>query len=203
MKSFQGVVGIACKSLIYLYVMNFIDIVIIIPLLWAAFRGFKRGLVIELATLASLGLGIYGAIKFSDYVAALINQQVEVQQEYLPLLAFGVTFIGIVVGVYFIGKWVEKIINMAALKTLNKLAGAVFSIAKFAMVISVLILILESADEKMQILPPKITENSLLYKPVSGFAPMVIPAIKNSEVFESLMQTIEELDLNFEENEES
>jgi membrane protein required for colicin V production len=183
--------------------MNYLDIIILIPLLWAGFRGFKRGLVIELASLASLGLGIYGAIKFSDYVAVVLNENVEVKKEFLPLLAFSLTFIAIVIGVYFLGKWIEKLVNMIALKILNKLAGMVFSIARFALILSVIMLILETADEKLGILPKQSMQEAVLYQPIAGFAPMVIPAIKNSELFEEIKKSLEELDLNFENHEQN
>ena len=47
--------------------MNYIDIVILLFLLYGAFRGFSKGLIIEVATLAGLILG------FSlPYVTALL-----------------------------------------------------------------------------------------------------------------------------------
>ena len=39
--------------------MNYIDIVILLFLLYGAFRGFSKGLIIEVATLAGLILGVY------------------------------------------------------------------------------------------------------------------------------------------------
>ncbi len=42
--------------------MNWLDIGIAVPLVWGAYVGFKKGLVIELASLAALILGIYAAI---------------------------------------------------------------------------------------------------------------------------------------------
>jgi len=45
--------------------MNYIDIIILAVLAWALFRGFKNGLFIEIASIAALILGIWGAIRFS------------------------------------------------------------------------------------------------------------------------------------------
>ncbi len=49
--------------------MNYIDLIIAIPLVWGVFVGFKNGLIIEVASLAALLLGIFGAIHFSDLTA--------------------------------------------------------------------------------------------------------------------------------------
>ena len=80
--------------------MSQIDIILIIPLLWGAVMGFKKGLVLELASLVGLVLGIYGAIKFSDYTAEKLKQYVEITQEWLGLISFLVTFVLIVFAVF-------------------------------------------------------------------------------------------------------
>lgn len=51
--------------------MNYIDIILLLPLLYGAYRGFSRGLIIEVATLLGLLLGVYIAIKFSGYTGGL------------------------------------------------------------------------------------------------------------------------------------
>jgi membrane protein required for colicin V production len=50
--------------------MNWIDLVIIIILGIALVNGFINGLVREVASLAALILGIWGAIRFSGFTAA-------------------------------------------------------------------------------------------------------------------------------------
>ena len=57
--------------------MNFIDIVLGVLLLYGLYKGVKNGLFVELASLAALIAGIYGAIHFSyltaDYLAQNMN----------------------------------------------------------------------------------------------------------------------------------
>jgi membrane protein required for colicin V production len=45
--------------------MNYIDIIIGIVLIVSAISGFRKGLIVEVASLAALILGIWGAIHFS------------------------------------------------------------------------------------------------------------------------------------------
>jgi membrane protein required for colicin V production len=49
--------------------MNSIDILLIIPLVYAAWKGFKHGLIIEVFTLLALFVGIYVGIHFSDFMS--------------------------------------------------------------------------------------------------------------------------------------
>ncbi len=43
--------------------MNILDIIFLVPLLFALYRGFKKGLIHMIASLLALILGIVGAMK--------------------------------------------------------------------------------------------------------------------------------------------
>ena len=161
--------------------MNYLDIIFIVPLIWAGFRGFKKGLIIEVSTLIAFGLGIWGGIHFSNFVAELLSDGIE--SKYVPLVSFAITFILIVATVFVLGKMLEKAINLIQLKLVNKVTGAVFGVAKIVLVISVLLVIVNSFDQKSNIVPKDLIENSLLYRPLSDISLKVIPALKNNQLF--------------------
>ena len=54
--------------------MNWIDLIIVIILIIAIVRGFTDGFVRELASLAALIFGIWGAIKFSSLTAGKLYE---------------------------------------------------------------------------------------------------------------------------------
>ena len=53
--------------------MNILDIIFLVPLLFALYRGFKKGMVHMIASLAALVLGILGAMKFRPLFASLLD----------------------------------------------------------------------------------------------------------------------------------
>ena len=59
--------------------MNYLDIVLALFLVYGAYNGFKKGLIIEIATLIALCLGIYGSILFSDQTAVYLQQEFEIR----------------------------------------------------------------------------------------------------------------------------
>jgi membrane protein required for colicin V production len=77
----------------------------------------------------------------------------------------------------------EKAVNLVQLKLINKAMGALFGVAKIVLVISVLLVIVNSFDEKANIVPKDLKDNSLLYQPLSDVSFKVIPALKNSGLF--------------------
>ena len=72
--------------------MNYFDLILLIPLIWGAIMGFRKGLILELASIAGLVLGIWGAIHFSSRLAPYLADLIDVSPNLLSLLSFIVTF---------------------------------------------------------------------------------------------------------------
>ena len=175
--------------------MNFFDIIFIIPILWFAYHGFKRGLIIELASLLALGLGIYGALYFSGYAADFLINSLDMGPKYVPMASFILTFVAVVVIVFFIGKILEKLVNIVALGFLNKLAGGFFGILKATVIISIDFGIMNQCKDELISRQKK--KNSLLYSPIAGIAPFLWKSLEdfdlNDSKIEELKEDIEEI----------
>lgn len=172
--------------------MNFLDIIFIIPIIWFAYQGFKRGLIIELASLVALILGIYAALYFSFYAENFLTKNMSMDSDYVPTVAFIITFLIVVIIVYFIGKILEKVISMVALGFLNKMAGGFFGILKAAVLISIVLLIINNFSEKF--ISKEKKENSFLYAPIAGIAPLIWQSLKDfdNEHLEKFKEDVEE-----------
>jgi membrane protein required for colicin V production len=157
--------------------MNLLDIILLVPIIWLGYRGFRKGLVIELASLAALILGIYASIHFSWFAADLLNEWLSIEPEYMSVVSFIVTFIAVVVLVYSLGRIIEKMVDMVALGFVNKLLGSVFGIVKAVLFLSVILLLISSFDKNEVLITSKMKEESRLYKPVASVIPMIIPRI--------------------------
>lgn len=174
--------------------MNYFDLVIVIPLLWGLYKGFKKGLVNSLATLAALVLGIIGAIKFSHITSVFLAENFNIGTTYLPLISFAVTFIGIIIAVHFLARIVDKILSAVALGGLNRIAGALFGLAKYGFIVSVILIILNYIDAQVNFIPQEKKEQSILYEPVAGFAPAVIPYIDLDKLKGKVEEKVDEVD---------
>ncbi len=153
--------------------INFLDIIILIPLLLWARQGYRKGLIISVASLAALVLGLYFAFFFSDYTANQLTQHFTIDPEYLALVSFIITFVVVVLAVILIGNIAQKFIDVLMLGFLNKAAGLVFGILKGALYLSILIFLINYFDAGQNIIKQKYRESSMLYKPVASLAPML------------------------------
>jgi len=170
--------------------MNFLDILFLIPIVWFAYQGFKRGLIIELTSLLALILGIYAALYFSGYAANFLVNNMDMESKYVPVTSFILTFIVVVVVVYFVGKILEKLVNMVALGFLNKLAGSFFGILKAAIFLSIVLLIINQFNDDLISRQKK--KNSFLYRPISGIAPLLWQKLENFDFKDSKIEEVKE-----------
>ena len=148
--------------------MNYLDVIFCIPLAWGLYKGITKGLIIQLATFVALGLGIFGAIKFTGIVASFAKKTLGWESTYLPLISFTVIFLCIIVLVFLLAKLLEKFVKIAMLGWLNRLAGALFGVLKYALLLSVVIFIIETAETKVQLIPAEKKQSSMLYRPLKS-----------------------------------
>ena len=159
--------------------MNYFDIIIIIPLLWGAFKGFKKGLIIEIASLVALFLGVWGGVKFSSISAEYLSEMFDISEKIMPLISFAITFILIVIAVFTLAKLLQKFIKMVALGLVNKITGAIFGLLKFALIISVILNLVNNVNAEVNFIEPEMKNSSLLYEPVSKIALVLIPGLSD------------------------
>ena len=157
--------------------MKYIDFILAIPLLWGAFMGFKKGLVLELATIAALILGIVGAIKFSGLTATYLNQTFEIAENWIGLISFLVTFIGIVIAVFILGKMLDKTLKLVALGLVNRILGMFFGILKYALLVSVGLFFFDNINSKVHITKSNLAEVSILYTPIKVITAPIRPIL--------------------------
>lgn len=161
--------------------MNFLDIIFLVPLLFALYRGFKKGLIHMIASLLALVFGIFGAMKLRPVFASLLDSLFNIDPGYLNVIAFAVAFVVIVMVVHLVAFMVDKLVKAVALNFINRVLGMGFGILVTAFVISMILWPVNQVNTGKQIIKPEHIEGSLLYKPLSAFAPAIFPYLKKQD----------------------
>lgn len=159
--------------------MALIDIILGSLLLFGLIRGFMKGLFVEVASLLALIAGVYGAIHFSNFAAGFLDSKLDWDEKYINIVAFAITFVIIVLAISLAGKALTKLANFAALGILNKLLGGVFGALKIGLILSILLIVFDNMNNTIPFADEEDLEDSILYDPVKGMAPMIFPSILN------------------------
>ena len=152
--------------------MNYLDIIIAIILFLFGWKGLRKGLIIEVVTLLAFGVGIYGAMHFSDFTAEHLQDFMEINPKYLNTIAFVLTFIVLVVLVNLIGRLISKAIKSLDLGFFDKLGGFLFGIIKGVLLCSVLLMVLNNF-QLLGVVKSEVKEKSKLYPYIEQTVPYV------------------------------
>ena len=158
--------------------MTYLDIALLIPLVWGGVKGFKKGFIIEIATLIAFVGGIYIGIKFTDAGALYLRNEFAWDLPYLTIIVFTIIFIGVILGVHFIAKLLEKGIKLIALGMVNRIAGALFACFKYIIILSVLIYLIEMINPLVQVISKEQQAKSVLYDPLKKVSKGIFPLME-------------------------
>lgn len=173
--------------------MNWLDAVIAVPVLWGAYKGFRRGLIFEVAMLIGIILGIYLGFKLSGWMSELLSGMIDKDSMLMPVVSFFILFAIIILIMVFLAKLLEGILKITSLNLFNKIGGALFGIIKFALVLSIIFWLLKPFNEKYQWVEDKYLKQSMLYNSVLKTGTFLQPVfIDIKEEFREHMSSKEE-----------
>ncbi len=155
--------------------MNTVDIILAVILIFGAINGFLKGLFIEVTTLVGLVLGIYGAIHFSHFLGDFLKDSVSWEESMIQVVSFAGTFLIILIALVLLGKALTKIAETIALGFFNKIVGAIFGFLKYALILSIVLLVYDQISGSFPFVEKKKVKESVLYEPVKNLAPTIFP----------------------------
>src|SRR5690625_7599921 len=107
--------------------MNLLDLLIIAPVGYFAWRGLYNGFIKELFSLAGLFIAVFITFRYMHEVAALLSPYI--QGSDTATIAAGIlTFVVILILVHALIFWMENIVDLINLRASNKLAGIAFEV---------------------------------------------------------------------------
>jgi membrane protein required for colicin V production len=157
--------------------MNYFDYLLLLPVVYGLYRGFTKGLIVELASLVALIAGVYGAMYFSSFTFEYLSEFVEIETAYLQLASYGLTFLLIVLVITLTGKILTMLVKMVALGIVNRMMGAIFGGLKALLILSVLLMFFDRFNNQFGIVKIEVLDASVLYSPILTQAQNIYPNV--------------------------
>jgi len=125
----------------------------------------------EVISLLALILAVIGGFHFLHWGIAMLQEQFELSGRLLPFLSFILIFVAIVIIVNIIGKALKKIVQMAFLGGVDKIAGAVLGGLKWIFFLSIIVWAFQVFGLEV---PQHLQEKSLFFSFVVSIAPITV-----------------------------
>lgn len=112
--------------------MGIVDLIFVIIFGYAIYKGFKNGIVVEICGILGIIISVYIAIKFKSDLAKMFDMDPTLANiiSFVIILLLGVIFL------HFVAKLITKVIQLTGLGVINSLLGAIASLFKMIIIIS-------------------------------------------------------------------
>lgn len=147
-----------------------IDIILIVLLIIAAVKGFRRGLIVGIFSLIAIIVGLAAALKLSTVAASYIGNAIKISDTWLPIISFIVVFIIVVILIRLGANLIQKSVELAFLGWVNRLGGILLYVIMYLIVYSVLLFY----ASQIGLIKPATIEQSVSYHYLQPWGPKVI-----------------------------
>jgi membrane protein required for colicin V production len=151
----------------------FIDIIVLMLLVLALFKGWSNGFIVGVFSFLAFIIGLATAMKLSTIAATYIGTYFTISEQWLPIVAFAVVFLIVVILVRLGAKAIESVIEVAQLGWVNKIGGILLYIMIYLFILSVLLLY----ARQMHLLKEETLLASHSYPYIHPIAPVIIDTI--------------------------
>ncbi len=162
--------------------MKVLDIIILIAVIWFAFKGLRKGFIDGVFSILALIIGGWATVRFTDYTCGFFHWNSETKW----LLAAGITFIAVFVAVLIIGKICKSIFNFVLPEFFDRLLGLILGGGKVLLFFGILFYLIVNIDNNEKILTSENKKASFFYTPSITVAEFLLPQfkkIKDCELF--------------------
>ncbi len=154
--------------------MNIIDIVIIVCLAASALWGLKDGAIRQLGTLVGIIVAIILAKKFGTAASILLG----IGGTHAHIWGYIIVLFTSLIVVTILAILLRKIVSAVGLGIVDRILGAVISLLKSILILSIIISIVESISNTTKLIDTKsATDESLLYGYIASSKDYIMPTI--------------------------
>ncbi len=174
---------------IFSFNIPLVDIILILVLLYGGYKGYQKGLVMELLSIAILIGTIW--LLFFFVTNGITGLQGLIGTKFhhgMNFFIFFLVYVFIIIFLNKIGRFLQSKIDYSILDDFDNLAAAAVSVFKYAVFLSVLVTLLKYIGLD---LPPEALENSVVYSKLLSFQAWMIKTA--SHIFPSIAETDREI----------
>lgn len=140
-----------------------LDVVIILPLLFGLIRGLMRGLIAELNAVLAVLLGVIGARMWGLAFATWMQNAFGWNSTICTILSYVIIFFAIAIIINLIGHALQKLMKAIKMGWINRLVGGICGTIKWAVIVLVIVFIIGQLDQSFNIMPNNLKQQSKLY----------------------------------------
>lgn len=171
--------------------MKTIDIILILLLLFGAFRGFVKGFLMEIIGIVALLIAVWSGIELMDWGVRIASTWVSGYESLLPFISFFVVFLFVLVIITITGRILKGALDLTLLGAVDNFAGALLGLLKWSFAISLLFWLAEGVGVPVS---SEVKTDSYIYPIIDSLAPNTVYFLsKHLPFMEDFFQSLREV----------
>ncbi len=156
-----------------------IDLIITAIIVLSAIYGAFKGFIAQLTSIVSLLLGVWCAFKFSTILAEEMGELFSMGESAVYIISFIIILVIVIFLANIIGRGIEKIIQFALLGWLNRLLGILFTTAKFLILLSLVVYLINYMNSNITtVIPQEYLNESRFYPALTELSQNIFPYLQ-------------------------
>jgi len=144
--------------------MNWLDVVLVLPLVVGLVRGLMRGLVSEIIAFVVVILGVLGAKLWTPTLSAWCMAQFAWPKGVCDVVACTLLFLAVAVALSLLAKLLNRFIRAIHLGWANRLLGAVVGAGKYGVLVLIAVFVMNATNESFHWLDnAPVVQTSVVY----------------------------------------
>ena len=144
--------------------MNWLDVLLLLPLLVGLVRGLMRGFISEIIAIVVVILGVIGARFAAPPFSVWLLKQFAWPQSVCDVVAYTLVFLAIAIILSILARLLTKLLRKIHLGWANRLFGGLFGMAKYGILVLVAVFIMDKTNEAFHYLDKSpVVKTSVVY----------------------------------------
>ena len=151
--------------------MNVFDILLGLALLYAAYRGFRQGTVVQLCGL----VGIFVAVFFASRYGHIVGEWLHTQSMWGQVIGFVLVFVLTLLVVALGARVIKRIFSLAGFGTIDSVLGLLLGMLKMTLILGIILTLFETLNQSTHWVSDQKCDESMLYGPVCDLSDVLLP----------------------------
>lgn len=161
--------------------MNWLDVILLLPLLVGLVRGLMRGLISEIIAIVVVILGVIGARFAAPPFSAWLLAQFAWPQGVCDVVAYTLVFLAIAIILSILARFLTKLLRKIHLGWANRLFGGLFGMAKYGILVLVAVFIMDKTNEAFHYLDKSpVVQSSVVYPQMVKLCAIIYHSVPTS-----------------------
>lgn len=126
--------------------MNWLDVLLVLPLVVGLVRGLMHGLISEIIAIVVVILGVLGARLWAPAFSTFLLAQFAWPQGVCDVVAYTLLFLGIAIVLAIVAKMLTKFMRAIHLGWANRLLGGAFGVAKYGILVLIAVFVMDRTN---------------------------------------------------------